>query len=489
MSKLSKISLNGTVYDIGGENEDIIHHTWTTESGTATEGDDLSLGQAILDKLIAGKNVLLDIHTNDTPSYIANYYHTNFDGLYSYDTSQNTNGHYTSIRYKSNEETPVYNGSASNGATITNRYMTLQITVANDVVTRVKLGYVNNQMSLLPTNNIKAYEPTSDYHPATKKYVDDNTSSALQYYDSGYYITPTKWTVVSSLPEYTREDTLYFVCPDYVEKNQMVSVSSNGFNEGVTWSHITTNLIKPSDGSIVESWQATATDRNNNTSTVIRAPKYSVKLGATPNYTNTIGDDLNMYGVYEARNPDTTALLYSAYLDVDSGLTSGTMYYFDRDDYEETDIEVNMTGYTSIYYTIGTNGGLACLKGDTPILTKGNKKKNIEDIKEGDIVIDAEGKETKVIKTLSHNIDMTFNIELSNSDVLTASYGHKFSIRNHFRRTCQVVKDHELDRQDGSTFKVTNVERKQENITVYEILTESKTYALGNGVICECEDI
>ena len=165
------------------------------------------------------------------------------------------------------------------------------------------------------------------------------------------------------------------------------------------------------------------------------------------------------------------------------------MYYFDRDDYEETNIEVNMTGYTSIYYTIGTNGGLACLKGDTPILVKGNKKKNIEDIKEGDIVIDAEGKETKVIKTLSHDIDMTFNIELSNNDILTASYGHKFSIKNHFRRACQVVKDHELDRQDGSVFKVINTEVKQETITVYEILTESKTYVLGNGIICECEDI
>lgn len=204
MSRLNKISLNGTVYDIGGDNEDIIHHTWTTESGTATEGDDLSLGQAILDKLIAGKNVLLDIHTNDTPSYIANYYHTNFDGLYSYDTSQNTNGHYTSIRYKSNEETPVYNGSASNGATITNRYMTLQITVANDVVTKVKLGYINNKMSLLPTNNVKSYEPTDDYHPATKKYVDDSvvaihvpTKTSQLTNDSNYEVNTNKITYIN----------------------------------------------------------------------------------------------------------------------------------------------------------------------------------------------------------------------------------------------------------------------------------------------------
>ena len=61
MSRLNKISLNGTVYDIGGDNEDIIHHTWTTESGTATEGDDLSLGQAILDKLLILMDYILMI--------------------------------------------------------------------------------------------------------------------------------------------------------------------------------------------------------------------------------------------------------------------------------------------------------------------------------------------------------------------------------------------------------------------------------------------
>ena len=162
------------IYDTVEGTKDIIHHTWTTESGIATEGDDLALGQAILDRLMTGKNILLDIHTNDTPDYIANCYHTNFDGLYSYDTSQSADGHYSSITYRSAEKTNVYSGSTDNSANVSSRYTTLQITVANDIVTKVQLIYYHNQVSLLPTNNVKSYEPTSDYHPATKKYVDDS---------------------------------------------------------------------------------------------------------------------------------------------------------------------------------------------------------------------------------------------------------------------------------------------------------------------------
>lgn len=177
MSKLSKISLNGTVYDIGGETEDIVHHIWTTESGEATEGDDLALGQAILDKLMSGKNVLLDIHTNDTPINIANYPHANFDGLYSYDSSYSTDGHYSSITYINNGRADVYKGSINSGATVSSEYTVLEITVANDIVSRVELRYSFSQMPLLPTNNVKSYEPTNDYHPATKKYVDDSIAN------------------------------------------------------------------------------------------------------------------------------------------------------------------------------------------------------------------------------------------------------------------------------------------------------------------------
>lgn len=129
------------------------------------------------------------------------------------------------------------------------------------------------------------------------------------------------------------------------------------------------------------------------------------------------------------------------------------------------------------------------LKGDTPIKTSNTRTKQIKDLAVGDTVIDAKGNKTKVVKVFSHTVNTTFNITLSNEDVLVASYGHKFSINNHFRKACQVVKDHKLDRGDGSTFDVTATEIKQEEMEVYEILTESGTYTLGNGIICECEAI
>lgn len=344
----------------------------------------------------------------------------------------------------------------------------------------------------LAKDNTDSYTPTADYNPATKKYVDDNT---LPYYDSGYYMTPTRWTIVSELPDYPASNTLYFVSPDYVEQYINTNVTSNGFNSGVTWSHITNLFMKTDDHTdIVETWQNTAPNSGSqSTSWQVHAPKYDVAVGATPNFTNSNSEDLYMHGVLEQRDPQTTALRYSAYLNVESNLASGTTYYFDSDDYDTPTVSgaipIYIPGSTSFFYTIGTNGGLACLKGDTPIKTKGSKTKQIKNIEVGDVVTDAEGNGTEVIKIYKHTIPETYNITLSNGDTLVASPCHKFSIKGRYRYACQVVKDHKLDRGDGSTFDVTATEVKQEEMEVYEILTKSGTYTLANGIICECEAI
>lgn len=353
-------------------------------------------------------------------------------------------------------------------------------------------GASNFSHAYLAKDNTDSYTPTADYNPATKKYVDDNT---LPYYDSGYYMTPTRWTIVSELPDYPASNTLYFVSPDYVEQYINTNVTSNGFNSGVTWSHITNLFMKTDDHTnIVETWQNTAPNSGSqSTSWQVHAPKYDVAVGATPNFTNTNSEDLYMHGVLEQRDPQTTALRYSAYLNVESNLASGTTYYFDSDDYDTPTVSgaipIYIPGSTSFYYTIGTNGGLACLKGDTPIKTKGSKTKQIKNIEVGDVVTDAEGNGTEVIKIYKHTIPETYNITLSNGDTLVASPCHKFSIKGRYRYACQVVKDHKLDRGDGSTFDVTSTEVKQEEMEVYEILTKSGTYTLANGIICECEAI
>lgn len=245
------------------------------------------------------------------------------------------------------------------------------------------------------------------------------------------------------------------------------------------------------DPDIVESWQNTAENSGSYTTNwSAKTPKYNVNIGCTPMFTNTYNEDLYMHGLVEMRD-SRGYLRYTAYVDVNENLQSGQLCYYDRDDEETyTDpISLNTNCPISFSYTIGTNGGLACLKGDTPIKIKGGKTKMIKNIKVGDVVIGADGKETKVIKLYNHKVPVTFNITLSNDDVLVASDCHKFSIKGHYRYACQVVKDHKLDRLDGSTFDVLVTEVKEEETEVYEILTESGTYTLGNGIICECEAI
>lgn len=54
-------------------------------------------------------------------------------------------------------------------------------------------------------------------------------------------------------------NTLYFVAPDYIEQTIGTSVTSTGFNYGVTWSHITNNFLNLNDlDDIKYSWQNTA---------------------------------------------------------------------------------------------------------------------------------------------------------------------------------------------------------------------------------------
>ena len=58
----------------------------------------------------------------------------------------------------------------------------LNLTYSNDeVITRVVFkNKAMQEPTLIPTDNIIAYTPTQDYHPATKKYVDDNMGN-IQY--------------------------------------------------------------------------------------------------------------------------------------------------------------------------------------------------------------------------------------------------------------------------------------------------------------------
>ena len=502
MSTLRKISLNGVAYDIGGET----YPLYQVYDNHSDPRDFLNTEEFTT----LAKNVFDDISQNISPIIfvkqdLSEYYR----GTYILGSVFYNDGKIWSVYFnKISTDLSTSISSDGNAPSISTTQISISYdTNLNDGTVSNKTWYRTSGQSTyhyLPTNTNATtagyitFTPTQNSHPATKKYVDDSVANFIPFYDSGYYMKPTNWTVVGELPEYPNSTTLYFVSPDYYEQYINTSVSSTGFNSGVSFSHITNYFLNTNDlDDIKETWQNTApsgaSSGSESTRWLVHAPKYEVAVGATPVFTNTNTEDLHMYGVLEQRNPQTTALIYSAYLDVNENLTSGTMYYFDHDDYHGTGtgvpIPIYIPGSTSFYYTIGTNGGLACLKGDTPIKISNTRTKQIKDLAVGDTVIDAEGNKTKVVKVFSHTVNTTFNITLSNEDVLVASYGHKFSINNHFRRACQVLKDHKLDRQDGSKFDVVATEIKQEEMEVYEILTESGTYTLGNGIICECEAI
>lgn len=481
MSTLNKISLDGTVYDIGGANDCVYQATATSQDPfIITEHKP---GVYFFNNSLSGSPYVKWKATDPSKSWLSPagvYFFWDTDG-----DNENSRTIGEVINFSTNPGLSTISYSSMTGRVSAGResWPILMVTNQNSTIT------ATHTFDVLPQSTVT---PTNDAQLVNKKYVDD---SILPYEDNGYYVKPTKWTVVSALPTEAIDDTtLYIVAPDYEERTVSTTVVSNGFNSGVDWSHITNNLIKvgtTADPDIVESWQNTAENSGSYTTNwSVKTPKYNVNIGCSPVFTNTYNEDLYMHGLVEMRD-SRGYLRYTAYVDVNENLQSGQLCYYDRDDEETyTDpISLNTNCPISFNYTIGTNGGLACLKGDTPIKIKGGKTKMIKNIKVGDTVIGADGKETKVIKLYNHKVPVTFNITLSNDDVLVASDCHKFSIKGHYRYACQVVKDHKLDRVDGSTFDVLATEVKEEETEVYEILTESGTYTLGNGIICECEAI
>lgn len=481
MSTLNKISLDGTVYDIGGANDCVYQAAATSQDPfIITEHKP---GVYFFNNSLSGSPYVKWKATDPSKTWLSPagvYFFWDTDG-----DNENSRTIGEVINFSTNPGLSTISYSSMTGRVSAGResWPILMVTNQNSTIT------ATHTFDVLPQSTVT---PTNDAQLVNKKYVDD---SILPYEDNGYYVKPTKWTVVSALPTEAIDDTtLYIVAPDYEERTVSTTVVSNGFNSGVDWSHITNNLIKvgtTANPDIVESWQNTAENSGSYTTNwSVKTPKYNVNIGCSPVFTNTYNEDLYMHGLVEMRD-SRGYLRYTAYVDVNENLQSGQLCYYDRDDEETyTDpISLNTNCPISFNYTIGTNGGLACLKGDTPIKIKGGKTKAIKSIKVGDTVIGADGKETKVIKLYNHKVPVTFNITLSNDDVLVASDCHKFSIKGHYRYACQVVKDHKLDRVDGSTFDVLATEIKEEETEVYEILTESGTYTLGNGIICECEAI
>ena len=79
----------------------------------------------------------------------------------------------------------------------------------------------NSSIPVLGTNNLKSYTPTADYHPATKKYVDDAIAAAGT--GSGSTFDPAKYLAIDNTTEYTPTDLYHPATKAYVD-SQIASV-------------------------------------------------------------------------------------------------------------------------------------------------------------------------------------------------------------------------------------------------------------------------
>lgn len=177
---------NNLVSTVGlrpGNRVGILYHTWTTENGIATSGDDLEFGKEIYKLYKQNKYPLLMIHTNDTPQYIRNTYHTAFDGLYSLvQINGGSTPGYGDLVFQQPMEVSVNVGSANNKDEIAVSYEYIIVRFTNDEVTEVFVQSYLDKANFLSLSNIKEFTPTTDYQPATKKYVDDAIQAALASY-------------------------------------------------------------------------------------------------------------------------------------------------------------------------------------------------------------------------------------------------------------------------------------------------------------------
>ena len=103
----------------------------------------------------------------------------------------------------------------------------------------------------------------------------------------------------------------------------------------------------------------------------------------------------------------------------------------------------------------------------------------------GDKVIDKDNQETEITKIYNHKIDTVYQIHLDNDETIECSYDHKFLVDGGKATTAAQLKEN--DKLGQHT--ITSIDIINKELDVYEIKTESNTYTLANGIICECENI
>ena len=180
MSKINKIKVNGISYDIeDASKEQLINEYLWDGKKVDSNSEDYSMFQEILTKIINGEDVI--VYTRVTIDdyrknilipmvclgYISSTTYMHFQTYVPYIMRVQQGIHIYSASFTINYDN---NGNVTSVTAISSSKHTLP---------KLYEGNVNINCGPLAVNNTYSYTPTSDYHPATKQYVDNAIAEAI----------------------------------------------------------------------------------------------------------------------------------------------------------------------------------------------------------------------------------------------------------------------------------------------------------------------
>lgn len=321
-------------------------------------------------------------------------------------------------------------------------------------------------------------------------------SSTGLLYDKNSSVKPKGWSIVTSEAQATKPDVLYFVVSkDYIEQPYTVPININITNNAYSFSasdfkYDGVGPVFKSDTQEIETLYGCPSQYNNYGIEELEMPINTNQVAITANFiNNTGGIDPYISGYLEVR--DSGQLIYWWGMNQTYSIKSGERYILNPDGVTpNTNIEqLLQQGSTTakLYITVG--GAAACLDGETLIKKDEEHYIYIKDLQKGDIILDRDGKETKIEKIVSHIDKIYYTIKLEDNSVIKATSGHKFLTDRGICSTSILTNGLKMILNDGSRKEIKAVYRTLQDKEVYEIKTTSNSYQLYNGIICECEVI
>lgn len=303
---------------------------------------------------------------------------------------------------------------------------------------------------------------------------------------------PIKWSAVNSTTECTDSKTLYFVFgeeetgPTYETLTAQAKGATYGDSiSGGSGSHIL--VVKNSDSEQNE-YPYTVSLNGSGFYTDLEFPVVTNKpfqLGITFSYgldTSMSSDQVSLGATLLDLN-SYESFSFNTVVTGTEGV--GQTYWFPTTNTNGTELTFDWLKNASLRITSSVSEyGQACLSGDTKIKTSNNDI-YISDLELGDKVIDRDNQETEITKVYNHKIDTVYQIHLDNDETIECSYDHKFLVNGEKAVTAAQLKENDKLGQ----YIITSIDIINKELDVYEIKTESNTYTLANGIICECENI